>query len=70
MTRLGDSTPAEKRAILEHVKEECRREGARDALVNLKKFIRESPGSAKGIPEAIRLIDDFMTLQLGRFIQS
>ena len=54
--------------ILEELEANARREGARDALVNLKKFMRESPVGTK--PEAIRLVDDFMTLSLGKFIQS
>lgn len=61
----GGWTPEEERAILETVKENCRNEGRRDALVNLKKFIREYNGEPMGRVACIRMIDEFMSVSFG-----
>ena len=45
--------------------EDARNEGRRDALVNLKKFIREQSGEPIGRDDCIYLIDEFMALAFG-----
>lgn len=61
----GGWSTEEKKAILENVKEQCRYEGARDALVNLKKFIREYPKEPCNESTCIHIINEFMSILMG-----